>query len=141
VEVHVDEPRGDNEQDTSEVWNDVTAGFVDLGARLRNFFESAPDEEANEEMKGAWSDFTSAAQRLGRSVTEAIRDEDVQKGVKSAFRNLVDAVGTTVRDAGGKFTWSPDESNPDESDPASTDNGEGADEPTAGAEPPSTDDA
>ena len=117
----MDEPRGDNQQDASEAWSEVTAGFVNLGTRLRTYFEAVPDEDANDEMRTAWGEFTDAAQRLGRSVTSAFQDEEVQDGAKRAFSTLVDAVGQTVRDAGADFQWSrsEDEDSHSQADPAS----------------------
>lgn len=121
----MDEPRADQDGHASDVWQDVTAGFVDLGTRLRTYFASVPDESADEEMQDAWSEFTTAAQRLGRSVTSAFQDEDVQDSVKQAFGTLVDAVGTTVRDASDRFNLDSDEADDeqdssDESDQEST---------------------
>ncbi len=114
--------RGDDQTDAAEAWSEVTTGFVDLGTRLRDFFDSAPDEEDNDEMRSAWDDFTDAAQRLGRSVTTAFQDEEVQEGAKRAFGTLVDAVGKTVREAGGQFSWGDsEESDPPESPAAAED--------------------
>ena len=101
----MDEPRGDNQDDASAAWGEVTAGFIDLGTRLRTYFESTPDDETNDEIHNAWSEFTDAAHRLGRSVTTAFQDDEVQEGAKRAFGTLIDAVGQTVRDAGAEFPW------------------------------------
>ncbi len=101
----MDETRGDQEADASEHWRQVTAGFVDLGNKLRSYFDSVPDDEATDAMQTAWHDFTDAAQRLGRTVTNAFQDEEVQEGAKNAFNNLIDAVGTSVREAGAGFPW------------------------------------
>ena len=99
--------RGDDQADAGDAWGDVTAGFVDLGTRLRGYFDAVPDDEAGDEMRSAWTEFTEAAQRLGRSVTTAFQDEEVQEGAKKAFGTLIDAVGKTVRDAGEQFSWDP----------------------------------
>ncbi len=98
----MDEPRGDNQDDASAAWSEVTAGFVDLGTRLKTYFESTPDDETNDEIRSAWSEFTDAAHRLGRSVTTAFQDDEG---------------GQTVRDAGGQFPWHrDDEASPESSD-------------------------
>ena len=83
----------------------LRSGFVDLGNRLRSYFDTAPDDEAGNEMQDAWGEFTSAAQRLGRSVTSAFQDQEVQDGAKNAFSSLVDAVGKSVSEAGVEFPW------------------------------------
>ena len=111
----MDEPRGDNQDDASAAWSEVTAGFIDLGTRLKTYFESTPDDETNDEIQSAWSEFTDAAHRLGRSVTTAFQDDEVQEGAKRAFGTLIDAVGQTVRDAGGQFPWHRDDEAPPES--------------------------
>ena len=110
----MDDARGDEGADASEVWGDVTTGFVELGNRLRTFFDAASDDEAGNEIRNAWGEFTIAAQRLGRSMTSAFQDEEVQEGAKNAFGSLIDAVGQSVREAGVQFSWtSEDEPEPD----------------------------
>lgn len=116
----MDDARGDHEADASEHWREVTAGFVDLGNKLRSYFDSVPDDEASDAMQSAWHDFTEAAQRLGRTVTTAFQDEDVQEGAKTTFNSLIDAVGTSVRDAGAAFPWTGGPGEPPD-DPVETD--------------------
>ncbi len=109
VEEHVHEDRDEAGSEAADAWQDVTAGFVDLGNTLRSYFEDEPDAEQSGEMQSAWHDFTDAAQRLGRSITHAFQDEEVQEGAKRVFGTLIDAVGQTVRNAGGSFHWPPGE--------------------------------
>lgn len=97
--------RGAEERTGSEAWQDVTSGFIDLGNRLRTYFETAPEDEAGNEVSNAWGDFTDAAHRLGRTVASALEDEDIQEDAKRAFSSLVDAVGRSVREAGVQFPW------------------------------------
>lgn len=101
--------RGAEEPTGSEAWRDVTSGFVDLGNRLRTYFETSPEDEtgneAGNEVSNAWGEFTDAAHRLGRTVASALEDEDIQEDAKRAFNSLVDAVGRSVREAGVQFPW------------------------------------
>ena len=108
----------------------MTSEFVILGNQLRSYFDNGPDDESGAEVRTAWDEFTAAAQRLGRSVTSAFQDEDVQEGAKQAFGTLIDAVGRSVQDAGVTFPWaetgdgSPDDPSGDES--AASDDGRSA---------------
>ena len=109
----MDEDRGEAEPEAADAWQDVTAGFVELGNTLRSYFDDEPDAEQSGEMQNAWHDFTDAAQRLGRSITHAFQDEEVQEGAKRVFGTLIDAVGQTVRTASGSFQWPPGEAPPE----------------------------
>ena len=99
----MDDGRSDDPDGASQAWQEVTSDFVDLGSRLRSFFEEHSEDEQPEEMQNAWTEFTRAASRLGRSVSSAFEDEEVQQGAKRAFSSLIDAVGQSVRDAGSHF--------------------------------------
>jgi hypothetical protein len=101
----MDDARGNEEPDAAEAWRDVTVGFVDLGTRLRTFFEGAPDTNASDEIRTASVDFSESAKRLGVLVTNAFEDTGVQEGAKKAIGTLIDAIGLSVRQAGSQYQW------------------------------------
>ena len=125
----MDDARGDEEADAAEAWQDVTTGFVDLGTRLRTFFEGAPDTETGDEMRTAWAGFSEAAKGLSVSVTAAFQDSEVQESAKNAFGTLVDAIGMSVRQAGDHFQRDSDEDGGSEEEASSEEQAPPKDDP------------
>lgn len=93
----MDDVRGDREPDAP--WEEVAAGFAELGDLLRSgFADPGSREKTRGELRRAWSEFAGAAQGLGQALGGTVTDPEIRAAARKAFGSLADAIDVTVRD-------------------------------------------
>jgi hypothetical protein len=112
TDEQADEKADDQARDPAgEAWHKVTSDFADLGSRVRTFFEERDgDPSAATRAQESIQDLVAAAERAGRNISAAFRDEGVQAQAKSAVTSLIDAIGTSARDLTERIKVERDES-------------------------------
>lgn len=89
---------------TQDAWTQVTSEFAELGTRVRTFFARGQgDSETGAQAQEAIQEFVAAAERAGRSIGAALRDDEVQTQAKSAVASLIEAIGASTRDITDRF--------------------------------------
>ena len=86
-------------EEPEAAWEQVATGFAELGDLLRSGIKDLEEEGSRDDLRRAWNGFVTAAQGLGQALATTVNDPEIRAGAKRAFGSLVDAIGTSVRDA------------------------------------------
>lgn len=108
---HAEQPDHDNDAErTEDAWHRVTSDFAELGARVRTFFADRDgDPSAATTAQESIQELVAAAERAGRNIGAAFRDEAVQAQAKSAMTSLIEAIGTSARELTDRISSSRDD--------------------------------
>jgi len=96
--------------ESEDAWGRVTHDFATLGNRVRSFFEARDgDARSAEKAQESIQELVDAAERAGRNISAAFRDEQVQAQAKTAMTSLIEAIGTSAKDLTDRINIKRDE--------------------------------